>query len=224
MRADFQTAGRGRHARSWEGAAGANLAASFALGGAGLAPGRLFALSQSVALVVRDLVEALTGVRDARVKWPNDVYADGRKVAGLLLESTLQSDGVAYVVAGIGLNVNQTDFLHAPHATSLSLLAGAPYDVARVWERLALDLQAGCGRLRELVGRGDLYPLQRDYHAHLYGLGELSRYRLAASGTGFAARLLGVAPDGRLRLERDGEEATYTLGEVRWERLVAAVS
>lgn len=222
LRADFQTAGRGRHGRQWEGDPGENLAVSYALSAAGLPPDRLFALSQAVALAVRDAVEALTGARDACVKWPNDIYADDRKVAGLLLESTLHRERVAYVVAGVGVNVNQVDFARAPRATSLSLLSGRRHDVTEVWERLTLTLQTAHARLGGLVGRGDLYPLQRDFHAHLYGLGRLSRYASSRDASeSFVAKALGVTPDGRLRLEREGEEAAYSMDEIRWERYVA---
>ena len=217
VRADFQTAGRGRHGRSWEGNAGANLYVSYALSAAGLGPERLFALSQNLALAVRGLVEALTAADDVRVKWPNDVLAGDRKVAGLLLESTLQSGGVAFVVAGIGLNVNQTDFAAAPGATSLALLRGHPFDVASVWRQLTARLQAAQVRLERCVARGDLYPLQGDYHAHLFGLGESSRYTDLAEGSTFVARLVGVTPDGRLRLERGDRECAYRLDEVRWQ-------
>lgn len=221
VRADFQTAGRGRHGRHWEGAPGANLSVSYALGAAGLPPDRLFALSQNLALAVRELVEDLTGEGDVHVKWPNDVYAAGRKVAGLLLESTLQRGDVACVIAGVGVNVNQTDFGQAAGATSLALLAGRTFDVDRTWERLTLSLQAAHAVLARHVQRGDLYPLQRDYHGHLLGLGESSRFERLSDGSTFAARLLGVAPDGRLRLERSGREEVYTLDEVRWRGVLS---
>ena len=220
VRADFQREGRGRHARHWEGEAGSNLAVSYALGSAGLPPERLFALSQNLALVVRDLVEELTAARGARVKWPNDVYLGERKVAGLLIETTLGPGGVACVVAGIGLNVNQTDFATAPQATSLRLAGARRLDVDEVWRHLTTRLQAAHERLRGLQSRGDLYPLQRDYHAQLYGLGHLGRYR-AADGEAFAAKLAGVGGDGRLLLERDGEQRAYTLDEVRLEQPIA---
>ena len=227
VRADFQTAGRGRLGRHWEGAAGENLYVSYLLDAAGLRAGRLFTLSQNVALVVRDVVEDLLG--DAadgaacRVKWPNDIFVGDRKVAGLLVEASLVADAPLYVAVGIGLNVNQCDFDRAPAATSLRAVVGRAYDVTAAWESLTRRLEAGHAQLRHAVATGDVYPISHRYHKHLLGFGEWGSYRRGADGSRFAARLQGVDMYGRLILETSGPEQRFSLDEVRYEGPVARV-
>lgn len=97
--AEHQSAGRGRAARRWEDVPGASLLCSVLLRPQ---EGMLPQLSLVAALSVAEAVEQLTG-REARVKWPNDVLLDGRKVAGILLERV---EGA--VVVGIGVNVGQS--------------------------------------------------------------------------------------------------------------------
>ena len=216
LRADFQTAGRGQHARTWEGRPGENLYVSYGLSAAGLPAARLFTLSQNLALAVRDAVEVLAPGREALVKWPNDVFLDGGKVAGLLTEASLAGGRVLYVVVGVGLNVNQVDFPGAPLATSLR--AGLPrdLDLDAVWGALTRKLQVAHAALAEQVATGDTYPTSRRYHEHLLGFGAWARYTRAADGATVAARLQGVGPDGRLVLEHDGGEHRYAVGEVRY--------
>jgi BirA family biotin operon repressor/biotin-[acetyl-CoA-carboxylase] ligase len=94
---DHQTAGRGRLDRHWDAPPGANLLVSILFRSVPEPP---IALTRRVGIAAVDAVAALTG-RDARLKWPNDVLLDGRKLAGILAQ---RSPG-GPVVVGLGLNV-----------------------------------------------------------------------------------------------------------------------
>ena len=118
--ADLQTAGQGTHGRTWQAAAGTSLLASWLFRPAPAEPG-LFALLAGVA--VARALERL-GMPEASLKWPNDVEAGQKKVAGALAHATTDGEGGSLVL-GIGVNVHQTtdDFpaeLRA-NATSLAL-------------------------------------------------------------------------------------------------------
>lgn len=122
VHADVQTAGRGRHGREWICPPGAGVQLSFTLD----PPAELrrpVVLTAWAAVAVAETVRRLTGI-PARIKWPNDVLLHSRKVAGILIEMK------SIVVAGIGLNLNQTheQFVAAglPDAGSLSEVAGTP--------------------------------------------------------------------------------------------------
>jgi BirA family biotin operon repressor/biotin-[acetyl-CoA-carboxylase] ligase len=95
--AGHQTAGRGRLGRTWEAPPGANLLTSILFREVPDQPGDL---TRSIGIAAVDAVAAVAGV-DARLKWPNDVLLDGRKLAGILA----QRSPAGYVVVGIGLNV-----------------------------------------------------------------------------------------------------------------------
>lgn len=133
--ADEQTAGVGRRGRSWSGGH-ENLTFSFAwcfppqsdLGQMAREMLKMnFAVSVATALACRSV-----GVKDACVKWPNDVWVRGKKVSGMLVDS----DGKSTAMAGVGINVNwvipSSDPLHA-HATSLCMELGRP-----VWREAVL--------------------------------------------------------------------------------------
>lgn len=102
--AESQTDGRGRRGRRWKSPAVQNIYFTLALRvtGGGRA---LSGLSLVVGLAVRRTLDRL-GVSDCGVKWPNDVYTDNRKIAGILLELTGDPADVCHVVIGIGINVN----------------------------------------------------------------------------------------------------------------------
>ena len=216
LRAGVQTAGRGRHARTWEGADGLNLYVSYLLDGAGLTAARLFALSQALALGVRDAVAALTPGHEAQVKYPNDVYLDGGKVAGLLVEASLAGEHPLYVVAGVGLNVNQLDFASAPAATSLRAATAHAFDLPETWATLTRKLQVAYVTLAAAAETGDFDRISHRYHEHLFQLGDWGNYRRTTDGHILRARLRGVSEAGLLTLEHDGGEHYYAMDEVRY--------
>ena len=146
--ADFQMRGRGRLDHKWLSAPGANLAMSAVIGVEGLSPEEVSTLPLVVGLSVSDALRDFTRC-DLSLKWPNDVLAGGRKIAGILCERHGDC-----VIAGIGVNVNQTEFPEeiSARATSLALLCEAgPLDVAEVRDAVLSALAVCCGEWR---GRG----------------------------------------------------------------------
>src|SRR5437773_4789907 len=100
--AEEQSEGRGRLGRSWHAPAGTSVLVSVLLRPA-IAPARLPELSLVAGGAVAEAIAELTGLEPA-IKFPNDVLVSGKKVAGILAEST-----EGRVVLGIGVNVNQTE-------------------------------------------------------------------------------------------------------------------
>ncbi len=100
-----QTRGRGRRERIWDSPAGSGLYASFVLrpdGPAEQAPNLAIVAGMAA---FRALDKA--GVKDLRIKWPNDVLAGGKKICGVLVEPRLGAGRIEFAVAGIGINVGQ---------------------------------------------------------------------------------------------------------------------
>ena len=137
--AEFQRAGRGRLGHSWHAARGENLTFSAVLGCDGRPPSEVATLPLVVGLAVAKGLQSPYGRARFAVKWPNDVMAGGRKVAGILCE--LHGDSV---IAGIGLNVNQTRFPPeiADRATSLAVLEGRSLDRDKVLAEVLSSLEA----------------------------------------------------------------------------------
>lgn len=124
LAARAQTAGRGQRGNTWFSEPGKNLTFSVVLTfpDGFLAAADAFALNCLCSVSVARFL-ALYGVQ-ASVKWPNDIYAAGRKICGMLLENGLSGSCIAHSVMGIGINVFQTEFPNLANATSLALVAG----------------------------------------------------------------------------------------------------
>jgi BirA family transcriptional regulator, biotin operon repressor / biotin---[acetyl-CoA-carboxylase] ligase len=143
--AQAQTAGRGRRGRLWLDEPGASLLTSIILRPR-LEPARLPTLSLAAGVAVVEALERVTGLKP-RLKWPNDVLVDGRKLAGILLESRIGPS--ALVVLGIGVNLAQRVFPAdlAERATSVRLATGRRVDADALLTALLESLDTWRTRL-----------------------------------------------------------------------------
>ncbi len=209
-----QTAGRGQRGNRWSSRPGENLTFSLVVEPAFLETRRQFLLSECTALALTDTFSAY-GV-DARIKWTNDIYADDRKIVGVLLEHDLAGDRLARSVIGIGINVNQTDFPDwLPNPTSLALLTGRSHDIMDVFRTFSEKFEA---RYDTLAGGGAV-ETEADYNALLYRLGEPAPFRLPG-GSPFTGIIRGVRDDGTLLVESEGIVKGYLFREI--EFIIAA--
>ncbi len=205
--AEEQTAGRGRLGRVWQSEPGAGLWFSLLLRPA-WPPALWTRLTLWAACAVARGVESATGA-EVMLKWPNDLYAGGRKLAGILVESS-PAQGNAYAVAGIGLNANHASFPEslAATATSLRLETGAAVDRNGL---AAAVLQALDCSYPDLPGSfpGILqWARERDFLRE--------KWVTVSSGTVDESGLaIGLDDDGALLLRRaDGSLRKVTSGEV----------
>ena len=161
--AERQTAGRGQRGHTWTSPEGVNLLFSVVLCPTFLPAGEQFLLSQAVALALVDTL-GTCGI-DARIKWTNDIYAGDRKLVGILIEHHLAGGRLARTVAGIGINVNQTEFDPAlPNPTSMALEAGRTFDREEVLDRFHAALM----RRYAALEAGDRAPLAEEYRRRMY--------------------------------------------------------
>jgi BirA family biotin operon repressor/biotin-[acetyl-CoA-carboxylase] ligase len=141
--AESQSAGRGRLGRRWTSPAGKGLLFSVLLRPpVSMADAHLLTLVAATAAC--DAIESLVSV-PMRIKWPNDLFIDDRKVGGILLEVAGEQDAIDWVVVGIGLNVN-TEYSELPvalrrTAVSLKVACGKPVDRSELLARLLLALE-----------------------------------------------------------------------------------
>jgi BirA family biotin operon repressor/biotin-[acetyl-CoA-carboxylase] ligase len=208
--ADLQTAGRGRRGRAWSSPAGVNLMTSVALRPR-LPAARAGLLGIAAALAVRDACRAIVPAARLLVKWPNDVVADdGRKVAGLLLETALDGERLSQAVIGMGINANwaaaDMPAELRDRAVSLCELAGA--EVPRVALLRAL-LDALDGEVAALE-RGES-PLPRLEHSSALLGSEVS---VDLGDSRVDGRVAGYTDDGFLRLDTPSGSRELAVGEV----------
>tara|TARA_R110002072_G_scaffold119826_1_gene252731 strand:+ start:352 stop:1080 length:729 start_codon:yes stop_codon:yes gene_type:complete len=204
--AETQTAGRGRRGRSWSGFAG-NLFAT------GLYvidndPARAAQLSFAAALAVAEVCERVVARERVRVKWPNDVLIDGRKVSGILLESGTNAHGQLWLAVGIGINLAaHPDDAERPatslkaHGADVTPVDTLPQLVSAFEHWLAIWKSQGFAGLRDA------------WITRAFGIGERCSARLEnETVTGVFTDL---AADGSLRLDLpDGRRRLISAGDV----------
>ncbi|MCC7504236.1 MAG: biotin--[acetyl-CoA-carboxylase] ligase [Saprospiraceae bacterium] len=211
VRADSQSAGRGQFGSRWESEAGANLTLSILLHPTWLAASLQFFLSMAVALGAKEAVEKF-GVA-VSLKWPNDLYAGGKKTGGILIENTLAGTQIQSSIVGIGLNINQINFSpDLPNPTSLALATGRTFDSDQVESALFEGIERRYLQLKA----GHLPDIHRDYEAALFRLGLVSRFEKTDEHLSFEAVIRGVHQQGFLRLEMpDGRQEQFDLKSIR---------
>lgn len=205
--AEEQRAGRGRMGRRWVAPHGTSIQCSVLLR-PDLAPvhaGRIMLLAGlAVAACLRQELALAPAL-----KWPNDLLLNGKKVAGILIETSMRGDQLDYCILGIGLNVNFTmrDFPElAPFATTLADEVGHPVNRAHLEGALFSTLDDYYARLRSGISFLD------EYRRALPMLG--SRIRAAATAETFEGIARDIDDDGALLVERDGVILRLLAGDV----------
>lgn len=200
--AQSQHDGRGRRGRHWHDEPGTSLAASVILRPR-LAVAALGGLSFAAALAVAEALESEAGLAP-RLKWPNDVLVDRRKIAGILLES--RATPAPVVVVGLGINLTQRAFpaAIADRATSVALAGGRAASPEALLDAVVRALDAWRRRLE----REGFEPLRQRWRALADTLGR----RVSIDGVEALAVDLDV--DGALLVEREGTVHRVVAGEV----------
>jgi BirA family biotin operon repressor/biotin-[acetyl-CoA-carboxylase] ligase len=201
---DNQYSGRGQRGNRWISEPGKNLTFSVLLK-PDIRADQQFILTQVVALAVADYVKTkTTGIK---IKWPNDILVSDKKICGILIESSLTGAVVQFVIAGAGINVNQTVFQN-PRATSLKVETNIEYNLNNELHELLGALEARYLQWRE----GNVDKLQQEYHQNLYRLGEQHEFKTQQSR--FRGAIDSVDANGRLRVKSDTGMHTFDLKEI----------
>lgn len=209
--AEYQTAGRGQRGNSWESSRGENLTFSILFKPQGFLATRQFELSEVVALGVVNYLST-KGI-EAKVKWPNDIYVQDRKICGILIENTLSGDTLSVCIAGIGINLNQTIFRSdAPNPTSIALeleRCGLKPEPLIDRQELVLLLQQIANLYFPLLEEQNGDKLEELYLASLYRKDELHNYIDMTTGEQFEGYIRGIEKNACLRVETAAGELRY---------------
>lgn len=207
--AEQQTAGRGRRGRTWVSPFAENLYYSLVIpinGGMRQIEG----LSLVVGLALLKAIEQL-GVTNAGLKWPNDVLVDGQKIAGILLEISGDPGDECHVVIGVGVNANMQTVAADSITqawTSLSSVLGQAVDRNQLVEFFSSHLQA----YLDVQMRDGFAALQAQWQANHLWQGRMAV--LTAGQSLIKGEILGVDTTGAIRLRVDGEERSFSGGEL----------
>ena len=201
---DWQKAGRGQGANRWESERGKNLLFSLMARPSFVDVQQQFALSMAGALAIKDVLDRFTP--DIRIKWPNDIYWRDRKISGTLIETGLAHGEISRFVYGIGLNVNQVQFVSdAPNPVSLAQITGKQVALMPLLDNIVEAFIAQWNLLKA----GNTHLVAARYNAALYRAMGFHRY--SDKQGAFDAELVGVETDGLITLrDRQGQLRTYS--------------
>jgi BirA family biotin operon repressor/biotin-[acetyl-CoA-carboxylase] ligase len=208
-----QLKGRGQRGNFWESEPNKNVALSIVLYPRFLSVDKQFLLTKMTSLAVSDLMAEIlqesNKSANVSIKWPNDIYVNDKKIAGILIENTLKETSIQNVVIGVGINVNQKAFNSSKGAVSLITLIGKEMELQNVLERFCEFFEARYLQLKS----NKLELIDKAYLDRLYRIGEWANYRNEQGA--FQGRITGVSPIGKLQLElKSGELKSFGLKEI----------
>lgn len=140
--ANEQTDGRGQLNRTWHTEPGLNLTATVVLRPGSLSLNDVFILNKAVAIAVANTLNCFLEKANIAIKWPNDIYVNNQKMAGILTENTLRGSQFVSCLAGIGINVNQMTFpVDAGNPVSMIQVLGKLTEIETVLSEMCKQLE-----------------------------------------------------------------------------------
>ena len=214
-----QTNGKGQRGKHWKGSKDENIAISIVIEPAVLSLSQQFMLSAAVALGTFNFFSAYAG-DETTIKWPNDIYWRDRKAAGILIENVIGSKGEQlpgedkmiwkYAVAGIGININQTQFDAAlENPVSLKQITGKHFDCTELARKLQQKILAEV----EKVLNGSFEKTLAQYNEQLFKKG--CSVLLKKDTVLFETTIQSVNAAGQL-LTTDLIDNHFDFGEIEW--------
>ena len=202
--ADYQTAGKGCGTNSWESERGKNLTFSMLIHPTDIPASQQFRITEVVSVALCEVLEQYIG--DVSIKWPNDIYMGDKKICGVLIENRLQGNVIVDSIIGIGLNVNQTEFVSdAPNPVSLRQLLGREIDREALLHDFLETLET-------------VSSSETTYSAYRNKLFRLGKQAVFSDETGrFEGTIQDVETDGRLLIkDLSGQARRYAFKEVQF--------
>jgi BirA family biotin operon repressor/biotin-[acetyl-CoA-carboxylase] ligase len=207
-----QTRGKGQRGNSWESQPGQNVTCSVVLRPTFLDPAKQFDLTRAISLALTDVLVDLLPHYEVRIKWPNDVFVNDGKIAGILIENILSGSRINYSVVGIGFNVNQTEFLSGGStATSLQKITGRTFEVDGILKMICAAIEVRYLQLRN----NNAEKIAQEYFSRLFKAGILTRFTDFTNI--FEAAIVDVTKEGLLILrDSNGNDRKFGMKEIGW--------
>ena len=207
-----QTAGRGQRGNLWISEPGKNLTCTYLLRPKFLRISDQFILNKAIALAAAKAIQQFIPSNDVHIKWPNDIFLQNKKVAGILVETSMQGGHIVSCLAGIGINVNQQQF---------QAESGNPISIWEVIEtELKLDdvLNALSENLEVLylqLKAGKFENIDLSYNNLLWKKGETHTFY--RDGIPFTAEVKCIDEQGCLHLIGEkNQELIFMHGAIQW--------
>ena len=207
-----QKKGKGHAGNHWESEAKKNLLMSLVLFPEFLPTEKQFYLSKIVSLALIDFLDEEIPNENVTIKWPNDIYVNDKKLAGILIENSVSGHYMHSSVVGVGLNLNQVKFSSSlPNPVSLKEITGSNYSIIKSAMRFKEKFYEWHNHLEHQ----QITAIDINYFNRLYRKNKWCRFR--KSGNIFEGRINGIGEYGQLILEdRHGRLSEYQFKEVEF--------
>jgi BirA family biotin operon repressor/biotin-[acetyl-CoA-carboxylase] ligase len=208
--AEEQFYGRGQEGNSWESEPGKNITFTLVLFSNYVEVEKQYFLAKAVAIAILDLLKNY-GI-EAKIKWPNDIIVNDKKIAGVLIENSIISNTLLYSLIGIGLNVNQETFSdNVLNALSMFNVADKKFDLKDILNELLFCLKVQINKLKN----NEFFSLRENYLSKLYKFNETSRF--FGNGKSFSGKIIDVESNGQLVIHSEDDEVMkFMFKEVRF--------
>lgn len=209
--ADEQTAGKGMGNNGWESEVGKNLTFSLAIDMGFLPAERQFLLSEAVPLGIIEVLDGILPTEKLSIKWPNDIFYENRKLAGILINSTIKANMMDVSIIGIGLNVNQMQFQDWPtHPISMKMITGEDYNLQPLLEQIAEHIIIKVEQLKS-----NPTSIEQDYLKRLFRYRSWADYEI--EGKTLRLFMTGIDAFGRLQLvDKQQELHQYEIKQIKF--------
>ncbi|MES2417607.1 MAG: biotin--[acetyl-CoA-carboxylase] ligase [Bacteroidota bacterium] len=209
--ADEQFAGRGQQDSHWKAEPGKNLTFSMLLKPSFLPLNQQFLLNMGISIAINMALSRFLPV-EAHVKWPNDIYYQGKKLGGVLIENTVIGNVIKTAVIGIGINVNQQQFNEelAAKATSVFQILQKDVNLMELLAEICSRIESVYLQLRS----GNYNNLKEAYVSKLYQADQRCFYR--QNGEVFEGTIKGVTATGLLQMARGNTITTFNFKEIEF--------
>ena len=208
--AEHQTNGKGQRGSEWLIESGKNLTFSVLYTKTLNLQINLFTLNVIVALSVVEGLQKISS-KEFKIKWPNDILAENKKIAGILIENSIKSQTEVQSIIGIGINVNQENFENLPQASSLCLLEQQFFDKDLLLKNVVNQLENNLEQLNQL---SEAYFWEK-YHNYLFKKNIVSTFE-DSNGNRFVGKIIKVTSEGKLKVQLENDsEIDFDIKEVK---------
>jgi BirA family biotin operon repressor/biotin-[acetyl-CoA-carboxylase] ligase len=203
---DYQGEGRGQRGSNWYSEPGKNLLLSVFLEFDNLSVSEQAWLLKYTAVSILTVIQ--NHIKTAKIKWPNDIFVNDKKICGILIENQFLGSKIKNAIIGVGLNVNQENFGQL-NATSLKNECNQDFNRIEILESLINSLNFNLDLL--LTNKMELQHLYRSF---LYRIGAKSTFYNLKMGE-FLGTIIDVNLEGRLVVQVNGELMEFELKEIQ---------
>lgn len=209
-----QTEGRGQYGKQWVSEPEKNFTGTYLLNPRHLGLKEQFILMQAITLGLLETIKEYIPSALPKIKWPNDVLINGRKVSGILIENNFKGNIWEAAFVGIGVNINQSEFSEEIFGTSLCIELGNEVNLQEFVSVLNKNLEVYYLMSKTISGKE---KISAQYAETLFGINEWRMFKIAGQENVFQAQVIGVNNNGNLELEgSDGKLEIFSAGELIW--------